>query len=69
MIMLPRKKLTYKKYIARVAEHLVTFHKLLFDVIGFQHPMIKPVCRDGLDSAQNTMQVSVHIVSGNSNPK
>ncbi len=55
------KELTYKKYIARVAEHLVTFHKLLFDVAGFQHPVVKFISRDGLDSAQNTMQVSTQI--------
>ena len=64
MNMLPMKKLTYKKYIARVAEHLVTFHKPLFDVVGLQQPMIKFVGRDGLDSAQNTMQVSAQIVIG-----
>ncbi len=40
-----------------MVQHLVAFHNLLLDIIGLQKPVMKFVRRDGLDGAQNPMQI------------
>ena len=58
MAILWGQKRTDKEHIARVAQHPVTFHNLLFDVVSFQESAIKSLRRNGPDSAQDAMQVS-----------
>lgn len=49
---------THQENIARVVEHLVAFENLLFNIIGFQQPVIGFVAGDGFDSAQNAGQIA-----------